>query len=306
MRIHKWQLKYAAVVPFMLTDSSAALYDWLTAKVLGTQVGMSRKWCYWFREHVVLCRRFGRINVAGSRVWLFEPGWSLAPVLLTRIATGCGPIVTEDGSRLADRYITAAIEQVRDSITKMVKIPDFDPSQAADLLHSADGLRSARDVLGLCGARYNVGPKSVESQPDASADICMSMGRLEHFSEERLTQLIAQMRRILRPNGLGSHIVDHRDHFWYFDKSIHCFNHLTFSDKQWQAVARRKLYRNRLLEPDYISLFKEGGFDVLAAVHELHCDDGSMVNPAELWGRFKTVLPNTLRAAVTHFIVRRR
>jgi SAM-dependent methyltransferase len=306
MPLHKWHVKYSAVAPFMLTNAGADFYDWVTAVVMGTQAGMSRKWCYWFREHVVLCRRFGGANISGSRVWLFQPGWSLAPVLLARIVTACGPIVTEDKPRLADRYIKAAIDQVRSSFPKLLRIPDFDRSCAEELLNSASALRGTKEILRLCDASYSASDDSLSSQPAASADICMSMGRLEHFSEDLLTQLISQMRRILIPGGLGSHIVDHRDHFWHFDKSIHCFNHLTFSDKQWSRIARRKLYRNRLLEPDYIRLFNDGGFDVLAAVHELHRNDGRGVTPYHLWGRYKSVPQAVLEAAVTHFIVRRR
>ena len=132
------------------------------------------------------------------------------------------------------------------------------------------------------------------------------MGRLEHFDTEDLTFLMSQMFRILAPGGIASHIVDHRDHFWHYDKSIHCFHHLTYSDTEWASVAKgRHMYRNRLLEGDYARMFEEQGFEVLAAVHHLHRDDASGVDPGSLWGRYSELSPKELEAAVTHFVVRR-
>src|SRR5437667_9482063 len=105
MSISKWRIKQLWMYPFMRSRAGADLYEWLTAVALGTQRGMSRKWCYWFREHVVLCRRFGRASFPEKRLWLFQPGWSLAPVLLSAIATGQGALVTEDRRRLPKRYL---------------------------------------------------------------------------------------------------------------------------------------------------------------------------------------------------------
>jgi hypothetical protein len=42
----KWRLKHLWMYPFMRTEAGADLYEWLTAVVLGTQSGMSAKWCY--------------------------------------------------------------------------------------------------------------------------------------------------------------------------------------------------------------------------------------------------------------------
>jgi len=81
MALSKWRLKHLGMAPFERTAAGAGLYEWLTAVGLGTQSGMSAKWCYWFREHVVLCRRSGGASFADGRIWLFEPGWSLAPVV---------------------------------------------------------------------------------------------------------------------------------------------------------------------------------------------------------------------------------
>jgi SAM-dependent methyltransferase len=310
MRLSKWRLKQLWMYPFMRTDVGASLYEWLTAVVLGTQSGMSRKWCHWFREHVVLCRRFGGVRFPGKRIWLFQPGWSLAPVIMSKMVTGQGPLVTEDRRRLATRYLAIAILEVAKVGQRLCASAGMDHGgtdpTSADLLQQLRRTSSADAALRLCEAEYHVGDLcTLEGIPSRSVDICFSMGRLEHFSPRDLDFLLAQMHRVLVPGGVGSHIVDHRDHYWHYDKSIHCFHHLTFSDKEWEALCRgRKSYRNRLLEPDYLRAFRQADFEVLAAVHDLHQEDAAGVDPRELWGPYAGLEGDDLRAAVSHFIVR--
>jgi len=294
------------MLPFAFSRPTQDLYEWLTARVLGTQEGMSRKWCYWFREHVVLCRRYARLDFPANRIWLFEPGWSLAPMLLSRMISSNGSLVTEDYPRLADRYVPFAIEEV-DKAAASVAVSASVRAEETARLDEIRSETSARCILEKCGTEYHVGGvESLERIESSSCDVCFSMGRLEHFDEAGLSSLLKQMRRILSPGGISSHIVDHRDHFWHFDKSIHCFNHLTFSDSKWESLAKgRHMYRNRLLENDYIRIFQDQGFEVLAAVHHLHRHDADGVDPESLWGRYARLTLDDLQAAVTHFVVRR-
>lgn len=292
--------------PFALTKFGENIYEWLTAVAVGTQQGLSRKWCYWFREHVLLCRRYARTRFSGKSIWLFEPGWSLAPLLLSRVATGGDTLITESFHRIAGRYIAPALEEANRAAPVLCRSAGA-PSGNLDFLRSINKNMTPQQILDTCQARYLYedleGLKRIAAE---SADLCFSMGRLEHFTVTELDLLFREMNRILVPGGIGSHIVDHRDHFWHYDKSIHCFNHLTFSDQEWSALVRgRHLYRNRLLEPDYIRLFKNNGCDVLASVHELHRHDADDIDPNTLWGRYAELTPQDLEAAVSHFIVKK-
>jgi SAM-dependent methyltransferase len=296
------------MLPFTVAPAGEDVYEWLTAIALGTQRGMSRKWCLWFREHVVLCRRYAKAELAGRRIWLYEPGWSLAPVMLARLVTEGGPLVTEPCRRLARRYVATAVSEVGRVAGQMCRSAGRDGGPSAGLLESLWRASSARQVLRACEADYRVGgPAELDRVPSESVDICMSMGRLEHLPEGMLREVLSHMRRILAPRGVGSHIVDHRDHFWHFDKSGHCFRHLTFSEQEWARIARgRKLYRNRLVESDYVRLFEEAEMEVVGCVHELHRNDTEGVDPRTLWGRYRDLSSHDLEAAVSHFIVRRK
>jgi len=302
----KWRKKHLLMYPFALTRFGENLYEWLTASALGTQLGMSRKWCYWFREHVLLCRRYAHATFPGKRIWLFEPGWSLAPVILSRIVTGRDTMITESHPRIATRYIAPALEEVNQAAPVLCKSAGAS-AENLDFLRSINKKMTPHQILDTCQARYIyedlTGLKRIETE---SVDLCFSMGRLEHFTLPELDHLFCEMSRILVPGGIGSHIVDHRDHFWHYDKSIHCFNHLTFTDQGWSALVRgRHLFRNRLLEPDYINLFKKSGNEVLAAVHELHRHDADGIDPRTFWGHYAELTSQDLEAAVSHFIVKK-
>ena len=302
MKISQWALKYSLMAPFSVSKLSENVYEWLTAELMGTQLGMSRKWCYWFREHVLLCRRYAHINFFGKRIWLFQPGWSLAPVILSRMATSSETLVFEERKKLGRRYLEPALSEVNKVASIIVKSSNA-PESNLLLLDELQNNQEPFEILNMCRAKYITG--SLDKLEPESADICFSMGRLEHFSQEELSGLLDRMKSILVPGGIASHIVDHRDHFWHYDKSIHCFHHLTFSEKKWKTLARgRKLYRNRLLEPDYISLFNEAGFEVLASVHDLHKQDAYNVDPRTFWGPFAELTPKDLEAAVSHFVLR--
>jgi hypothetical protein len=305
MELARWRLKQLWMYPFVQTQAGSDVYEWLTAVVLGTQGGMSHKWCSWFKEHMVLCRDLGGAHVPGSRVWLFQPGWSLAPVFLSRIATGRGPLVTEDRSRLAGRYLPVAIEEACEVAEDLVASTQADRSRSA-LLEELRRAKSPREALRTCAAEYKVGGlDELAAIRDESADICVSMGRLEHLSEDDLRRLFREMHRALASGGVGTHIVDHRDHYWHYDKSIHCFHHLTYSEERWERrCGKGKGYRNRLLEPDYVRLFEEAGFEVLASRH-LHSRDAEQVDPTTLWGPYASLSRQDLEAVVSHFIVRR-
>ena len=135
------------------------------------------------------------------------------------------------------------------------------------------------------------------------------MGQLKHFRPTDLEFLFAQMRRVLVPGGLGSHVVDHRDHYWHYDKSIHCFHHLTFSDSRMGGRQQRT-----------------EGLQKPAARARLHPPVGTPrasrcwprsttctgpgrrggVEPEGLWGPYARLTTDDLRAAVSHFVVRSR
>ena len=68
-------------------------------------------------------------------------------------------------------------------------------------------------VLARCGATLLIGgPEALRAIPDGSVDLVVSEVVLEHVRREDIAPLLAQLRRVTAPDGLGLHWVDFHDH----------------------------------------------------------------------------------------------
>ncbi|HEY0100187.1 MAG TPA: methyltransferase domain-containing protein [Pyrinomonadaceae bacterium] len=97
-----------------------------------------------------------------------------------------------------------------------------------------------------------------------SFDAHVSFAVFEHIPAEVLAAILAEARRLLRPDGLLVHIIDPSDHFSHDDASITAINFLQFDDAEWAALAGNKfMYHNRLRAFEYLELFARAGVRVL-------------------------------------------
>ena len=66
--------------------------------------------------------------------------------------------------------------------------------------------------------------------------------------------LLAECRRLLRPDGAFSSRIDLSDHFAHFDRSLSPYNFLRYSDRAWGLANSSLLHQNRLRRPDYVRI----------------------------------------------------
>jgi SAM-dependent methyltransferase len=110
-----------------------------------------------------------------------------------------------------------------------------------------------------------------------SVDFVSSTNTLEHVPDRDIVPLLAECRRLLRPDGALSSRIDLRDHFAYFDRDLSHYNFLRYSDKAWEVLNSSVLYQNRMRRPDYLRAFREAGLTILS-------EDAAQPNEAELEG----------------------
>jgi SAM-dependent methyltransferase len=126
---------------------------------------------------------------------------------------------------------------------------------APDLTGCAD--RAA--ILARSQARLLIGgPSALAAIPGGSIDLVVSEAALEHVLREDLAPLLAQLRRVTAPDGLGLHAVDFQDHLGGG------LQHLRFSDRFWASplVGRAGIYVNRLGLSAMAGRFRHAGFEV--------------------------------------------
>lgn len=116
---------------------------------------------------------------------------------------------------------------------------------------------------------------------DGLIDIHYSVKTLEHVPEPDIIRILAEARRLIKPDGAACHLIDLSDHFSHQDSSIPAINFLRFSEREWMKIAGNKYgYTNRLRGSQYDEIFRDLEFET---VIERTLDERSM---AELQSGF--------------------
>jgi ubiquinone/menaquinone biosynthesis C-methylase UbiE len=100
--------------------------------------------------------------------------------------------------------------------------------------------------------------------PDACIDFVSSSVTLEHIRAQEITSILLETRRLLRPGGVVSSVIDMKDHYQYIDPNLSCYNFLRFPSWQWRFLNPSLQWQNRLRHPQYLELFADAGYEILA------------------------------------------
>ena len=120
------------------------------------------------------------------------------------------------------------------------------------------GFRDFEHMLKCCNAEYLIdGVKSLKEIPSACVDFILSQAVLEHVREGEFGDAMAELRRITKDDGVGSHEVDLADHLGG------ALNNLRFSRKIWEAplFAEAGFYTNRIRYSQMLNYFQQAGFE---------------------------------------------
>jgi hypothetical protein len=183
----------------------------------------------------------------------FGAGWDLA-VPLSFWALGV------ERQILVDLRPNVRTDLVNTSLERLERL-------AADRGLRAPGgsIASVAEVERRFGIRY-IAPLDARATglSAGSVDFVTSTSTLEHIPEDELVPLLAECRRLLRPDGAVSSRIDLSDHFSHFDDSVSPYNFLRYSEQKWSLVNSKLLHQNRLRRSDYVSAFERAGFEVVA------------------------------------------
>lgn len=119
------------------------------------------------------------------------------------------------------------------------------------------GCATHQDILAACNARLLIGgTERLGELADGAVDLVVSDAVLEHVRRDAVAPLLAALRRVTAPDGLGLHAVDFHDHLGG------ALRHLGFAPGFWEgpAVARAALYCNRLGLSEMLAAFAAAGF----------------------------------------------
>jgi SAM-dependent methyltransferase len=117
---------------------------------------------------------------------------------------------------------------------------------------------SLDQLMATCSAEYlTEGLASLRKIPSASVDFIWSHAVLAHVRRDDFLPTLRELRRIQRPDGVGSH------HTGFGDILGGKLNDLRFSDRIWESsfMANSGFYTNRTRYQEFLRLVRLAGFE---------------------------------------------
>lgn len=302
-----WRVKSALRHAILALPGGPRLYRWLTYEVLGTMSGMAAKWYRVFPMRIALLQeKFGN-QARAQPMWCFDSGTTIAAGLCMAVATEEAGLLTDRWDRLSDRYCSVSTRLLGEKGPELSRLSHAPAGRHEHVLQEAMGKR-ALAALAAVGMSYAGSHAAIDDDGWRGRLGCIfSGGALEHYTAEQLEQEVARMSEALKPGGVMSHTVDHRDHRWHADKRISPLEHLTISESQFLSRFGNQLeYHNRWLRSRYVDLLTRHGFTVESRDVISYGAEVVPLDTARLAPPFRGASEDDLRSLVTHFVAVRR
>jgi SAM-dependent methyltransferase len=214
----------------------------------------------------------------------FGAGWDLA-VPLSYYALGV------DRQTLVDIHTNVRLELVGHVLEQLrSEKPELERIAGRPVrLPESAGLTAVADLEHRFGIRY-LAPCDARGTglPPESFDFISSTNTFEHIPEVDVGLVLAECRRLLRPDGIMSARIDLQDHYSYVDRNVSRYNYLRFSERAWRLANSSVHFQNRLRYPDYVRLAREAGLEVVSeTLSSPSAEDLETLRAITLGPRFK-------------------
>ena len=239
-----WQLKVAAKLVLARVPLTYRLWNRVGAFRLGAMEQPEYALRVFRRHFEVACsgRKAGRfVNFVGLEM---GPGDALVSALIARTFGASRTYLVDVGS-FATKDLTC-YHQVAFYLRQLgLEPPNLDNCSSFDQL------------MAICSAEYlTKGLSSLRKIPTASVDFVWSHAVLAHVRRDDFLPTLVELRRIQRPDGVGSHYTA------FGDILGGKLNDLRFHAQIWESslMANSGFYTNRIRFTELLQLFREAGF----------------------------------------------
>lgn len=199
-------------------------------------------------------------DLADATFFEFGAGWDLH-IPLTLFALGVGSQVVVD---LTPHARADLIADVVARLSTAAALDERARTRLRDAAAAAGGSGEVRAVAASFGIAYRA-PVDARATglPADSVDGVTSTSTFEHIPRDDIVPVLEECRRILRPGGVASFLIDYSDHYSQFDASITAYNFLRYSERHWRRYNSSLQFQNRLRHSQYMAMFRAAGLEVL-------------------------------------------
>jgi SAM-dependent methyltransferase len=236
-----------------------ALQRFVTHKLPPNEERLRRKFARGL-NHLKAYERYGPSRpFSNAALYEFGAGWDLA-IPLTFWMLGA------DHQLLVDIRPNLHLALVNVNLERLARLaPEFE-QQSGRTLRAPDPVpvRSHEELEERFGIRYRAPWDSRRTGLEpGSVDLVSSTVTLEHVPRDDVAPLLRECRRLLRPDGVLSALIDLSDHYSQIDTSINRYNFLRYSDRAWGLINSSLQHQNRMRHPDYRAAFEEAGLEIV-------------------------------------------
>ena len=179
------------------------------------------------------------------------PGDGILSALLAP-ALGSAGLTLLDAGDYANKDISKYNKQINDFLVEFndYKLPNY------------SSCTNTEELLKYSGGTYHTkGLSSLKTLTDNSFDIIYSQAVLEHVRRDEFFETMQQCRRLLKPNGVMSHVVDFKDHL-EVGSIIYAYLH-AYGSKI--GLPQKVFYTNRLRFSEIVKICEASGFTIKTA-----------------------------------------
>jgi SAM-dependent methyltransferase len=216
------------------------------------------------------------------------PGDGILSALLAP-ALGAAGLTLLDSGDYADKDICKYKQQINDFLAKHNNyiLPDY------------SNCTSINEILKFSGGAYHFnGLSSLKALADDSFDIIYSQAVLEHVRRDEFSETLLQCRRLLKPNGVMSHVVDFKDHLGGGLSNLKISSVLW--EQNWFAL-KSNFYTNRLRFSEVIKICEDSGFTLKMA--EVSRYEVTPIRRKQLATEFSRLSDDDLSVSEVHLVM---
>ncbi|MCX7155360.1 MAG: class I SAM-dependent methyltransferase [Rhodocyclales bacterium] len=286
--IKKWLPWEAKVVAKMALSRLPMGYEWWSRVGLFRHGNMDAYSYAWgvLQKHAAAVR-----GVKDWRGLELGPGDGLLSSLLAPAALSSGLVLVDAGD-----YAHKNIERYRAQVQEFVEenpeaeLPDY------------SGAKDVPTLLAKAKSQYLCdGLGSLRLLEDESFDLIFSHAVFEHIRRAEFEEMMQQCYRLVKPNGVMSHVIDFKDHLGGG------LNNMRFASELWERswfAARSGFYTNRLRLSEIVGICERVGFrvEVQSTSRWAEPPIGRMLLASE----FRCLSDDDLCVSGAHLIMRRQ
>ncbi len=246
------------------------IYHWLRWRFFGTLESgpeAHQKRLAWAGQHISYYLRHSGAQELPSLILELGTGeFTTIPIAL--FLCGAEKILTIDIEELFTRpYFLAMLNSLAgysfDALSSLLPLLQAERLEMLRFLAKHAEKMAISEILAACRIEARVSDARSTGLPDQSVDLILSNTTLEHIPQRTLAGILNELHRILKPEGIMSHLIDMSDHYEHTDHNITPYHFLQYDPRTWKKFNSPFIYQNRLRLSDYEQLIEETGFEAL-------------------------------------------